>query len=348
MQVEPPVIDATWHEEVTYDWLTDPAGESILIHEGGTRSGKTYNICLAWPWYLAERRGVLLSIVRATGPRPQGHRPPRHDRGAPRRGRLQRRRPQQDRRRRHAPAIRPADRVLRHRGQAEGPRPEARPPLVQRGQRGGPGDVPTSSTSARPAGSSSTSTRPCGRTTGSGRATTATPTSAASVRRTRSNPFLTAKQIGKIEALREQDDWKWQVYGLGQRGVPADVRLPRRAAAPRVARGARLRLRARLRLQRPDVAARVARRDRRGPRRPLRLGSSSTSRTSRRGTSSPVSRTAASSPTSRSTATRRARPGRGDPPRRLQRAGRRARGRAPSRRHRLPQAPPDPRGRRRR
>lgn len=65
---EPRTIKSTWHEAVTYDWLTDPRGTRTAIHEGGTRSGKTYNICIAWAEYLLETPGVLLSITRATGP----------------------------------------------------------------------------------------------------------------------------------------------------------------------------------------------------------------------------------------------------------------------------------------
>jgi PBSX family phage terminase large subunit len=60
-------IDATWIFSATRDWLTEPNAPRVLIHRGGTRSGKTYNACIAWATYLAEH-DERLSIVRKTLP----------------------------------------------------------------------------------------------------------------------------------------------------------------------------------------------------------------------------------------------------------------------------------------
>jgi len=60
-------INATWIFSATRDWLTEPDAPRVLIHRGGTRSGKTYNACIAWATYLAEH-DERLSIVRKTLP----------------------------------------------------------------------------------------------------------------------------------------------------------------------------------------------------------------------------------------------------------------------------------------
>src|SRR5688500_6348084 len=50
------------------EWVRDPSGERVLIESGGTRSGKTKNLCHGWAEYLSQTPGLMLSIVRATGP----------------------------------------------------------------------------------------------------------------------------------------------------------------------------------------------------------------------------------------------------------------------------------------
>jgi len=65
MEADGPVR-STWIGTVTYQWLTS-SGKRVLIHRGGTRSGKTYNACIAWATYLAEH-DERLSIVRKTLP----------------------------------------------------------------------------------------------------------------------------------------------------------------------------------------------------------------------------------------------------------------------------------------
>lgn len=63
-----PDLDATWIGTVTLEWLQED-DIRFLVHKGGTRSGKTYNACIAWIDYLMnEGAGEKLSIVRATGP----------------------------------------------------------------------------------------------------------------------------------------------------------------------------------------------------------------------------------------------------------------------------------------
>lgn len=68
------MIQSTWHEQVTTEWLHDPGGTRTLLHQGGTRSGKTHNLCIAWIAFLLEQAGnpatggPMLSITRATGP----------------------------------------------------------------------------------------------------------------------------------------------------------------------------------------------------------------------------------------------------------------------------------------
>lgn len=63
-------LRSTWIGTATLRWLrsSDPSGPSALIHKGGTRSGKTYNACIAWAIYLHETPGERLSITRATNP----------------------------------------------------------------------------------------------------------------------------------------------------------------------------------------------------------------------------------------------------------------------------------------
>ncbi|MFB6198946.1 MAG: phage terminase large subunit, partial [Halobacteriaceae archaeon] len=61
-------LRATWIGSVTLDWLRDPDAPPVLIHKGGTQSGKTYNACIAWATYLSNTPGEQLSIVRATNP----------------------------------------------------------------------------------------------------------------------------------------------------------------------------------------------------------------------------------------------------------------------------------------
>jgi len=60
-------VRSTWIGTVTYDWLREADASRVLIHRGGTRSGKTYNACIAWATYLAEHT-ERLSIVRKTLP----------------------------------------------------------------------------------------------------------------------------------------------------------------------------------------------------------------------------------------------------------------------------------------
>lgn len=60
-------IRATWLFEETRRWLQAADAPRVLIHRGGTRSGKTYNACIAWATYLANN-DERLSIVRKTLP----------------------------------------------------------------------------------------------------------------------------------------------------------------------------------------------------------------------------------------------------------------------------------------
>jgi phage terminase large subunit len=57
----------TWIGTVTYEWLKEQEAPRVLIHRGGTRSGKTYNSAIAWATYLAEH-DERLDIVRKTLP----------------------------------------------------------------------------------------------------------------------------------------------------------------------------------------------------------------------------------------------------------------------------------------
>jgi phage terminase large subunit len=62
-------LQTTWIGTVTLAWLTEPKAPRMLVHKGGTRSGKTYNACIAWADYLtSEGQGETLSLVRATLP----------------------------------------------------------------------------------------------------------------------------------------------------------------------------------------------------------------------------------------------------------------------------------------
>jgi phage terminase large subunit len=61
-------IDTTWIGTVCYGWMRDPQ-VPVMIQRGGTRSGKTFNACLAWAAYLdGPGAGERLSIVRKTNP----------------------------------------------------------------------------------------------------------------------------------------------------------------------------------------------------------------------------------------------------------------------------------------
>jgi len=63
---KPHKVESTWIGTATYQWL-QASGPRALIHRGGTRSGKTYNACIAWATYLADH-DERLSIVRKTLP----------------------------------------------------------------------------------------------------------------------------------------------------------------------------------------------------------------------------------------------------------------------------------------
>ena len=219
MQAEA-TISATWHEQVTYEWLTDPLGERTAIHEGGTRSGKTYNLCIAWAEYLLETPDVLLSITRATGPALK------------------------------ATVRRDMIEVLRAFGVyslaahnrtddiitlPSGAQIEffacdddqkvhgrKRDHLWENEANEIPVDVHRQlvlRTSKRVLLDFNPSMR-------EDHWIWHRYDDSADVRRWRStyldNPFLSPEQIAEIEALKEQDEWAWQVYGLGLRGVPAD------------------------------------------------------------------------------------------------------------------------------
>ena len=219
-------IRATWHEEVTSDWLRDPDGPRFGIHEGGTRSGKTYNLCIAWAAYLLESPGELLSIVRGTGPALK------------------------------ATVRRDMIEVLRRFGVYSLDAHNRTDDIIT---------LPSSAQIEFFATDdqqkvhgrkrthlweneaneldADTHTQLVVRTTGRvlldfnpsmredhwiwNRYDDAPAEGDRGVIRWRStyrdNPFLSAAQIAEIEALKEQDEWAWQVYGLGLRGVPADT-----------------------------------------------------------------------------------------------------------------------------
>lgn len=67
--LEQPEVRTTWIEAVTTEWLHE-GYPPALIHKGGTRSSKTYNICIAFAAHLSSTAGAndRLSIVRATNP----------------------------------------------------------------------------------------------------------------------------------------------------------------------------------------------------------------------------------------------------------------------------------------
>lgn len=219
-------IKATPVRRHLLEWLRDPSGERVFIEEGGTRSGKTKNLCHGWVEYLSQTAGELLSIVRATGPALK------------------------------ATVRRDMIETLREWGLYEDarhnktddvftfPQPEGggepcqieffatedemkvhgrkRHHLWENEANEIPADLHTQLVLR-------TSHRVCLDYNPSMREDhhiwklyDGSP----DVRRFHStyldNPFLTAAQIREIEALREQDEWAWQVYGLGVRGVPAE------------------------------------------------------------------------------------------------------------------------------
>lgn len=214
------VIESTWIEQVTYDWLSDAHARPILISEGGTRSGKTYNHCIAWATYLLERP-EWLSIVRATGPAL------------------------------HATVERDMIEVLRRMG-VYNEKMHRKTESIIKLPGGGTIEFFATDDDQKVHGRKrdhlwcneaneitedlfdqlafrtryrimldfNPSMREdhwiWKRFDGNER-----------VIRYRStykdNPFLTPQQIATIEALRFQDDWKWQVYGEGKRGVPEDT-----------------------------------------------------------------------------------------------------------------------------
>lgn len=213
-------IKATWHEQVTYDWLCDPGDKDTAIHEGGTRSGKTYNICIAWTEYLLENP-EWLSVVRATGPALK------------------------------ATVRRDMIEVLRAFGVYSDDLHNKTDDVIRL-----PGGASIEFFATED------DMKVHGRKRDHLWANEANEISKdvwdqmlfrtrllkmldfnpsmredhwiwtkydddPAVIRWRStykdNPFLTAEQIRAIESMRDTDDWKWQVYGLGVRGVPADT-----------------------------------------------------------------------------------------------------------------------------
>lgn len=220
MLTEPPTIEATWHEAVTYEWLTDPAGERTAIHEGGTRSGKTYNVCIAWVEYLLETPGVLLSVTRATGPALKAtvrrdmievirafgvYSLDAHNRTddvvtLPNGSQIEFFACDEDQK------VHGRKRDHLWENEANEIAEDVHRQLV-----------------LRTAGRVLLDFNPSMR---EDHWIWKRYDDSADVRRWRStyhdNPFLSAAQIGEIEALKDQDEWAWQVYGLGLRGVPAD------------------------------------------------------------------------------------------------------------------------------
>jgi phage terminase large subunit len=214
------VIQSTWIEAVTYDWLTDPEARPILIHEGGTRSSKTYNACIAWAEYLLEKP-EWLSIVRATGPALQ------------------------------ATVVRDMIEVLRRMGVYSDKQHKKTENIITLP---GGGTIEFFATDM--------DQKVHGRKRDHLWCNEANEISEdlfdqltfrtrhrilldynpsmredhwiwkrfdsnERVLRYRStykdNPFLSPQQIATIEAMQLQDDWKWQVYGMGKRGVPEDT-----------------------------------------------------------------------------------------------------------------------------
>jgi phage terminase large subunit len=208
----------TWVGSVTTEWLTVPNTRPILIHEGGTRSSKTYNIAIAWIAYLSTVP-EWLSIVRATGPALK------------------------------ATVERDVIEILRRFGLYSEARHNKSDGVFTMPHGGGTieffatdqdqkvhgrkrdhlwlneaNEIPESlydqlafRTRARTVLDFNPSMREdhwiWRRFDGNSR-----------VRRYRStyldNPFLSAEQVATIEAMKEQDEWTWKVYGLGVRGVP--------------------------------------------------------------------------------------------------------------------------------
>lgn len=219
-------VQATPIRRHLLEWLRDPDGERVLIEEGGTRSGKTKNLSIGWVEYLSQTTSELLSIVRETGPALK------------------------------ATVRRDVLETLREWGLYEEarhnktddvftfPRPVAgedpsqieffatddaqkvhgrkRHHLWENEANEIDADTHTQLVLR-------TSHRVCLDFNPSMREDHWIWTrydDDPGVRRFRStyrdNPFLTAAQIAEIEALRGQDEWAWQVYGLGLRGVPAE------------------------------------------------------------------------------------------------------------------------------
>ena len=60
-------VRGTWIAHEGRQWLRADGSPRVLVHRGGTRSGKTYNSCIAWALYLSGH-DERLSIVRKTLP----------------------------------------------------------------------------------------------------------------------------------------------------------------------------------------------------------------------------------------------------------------------------------------
>lgn len=203
------------------DWLRDRPGR-VFIEEGGTRSGKTVNLCHGWVEYLSQTSGELLSIVRATGPalkatvrrdmlgvlREWGvYDDARHNKTddvftfpGPNASQIEFFATEDDQkvhgRKRHHLWLNEANEIDL----------DTYDQMNLRTEIGVCMDFNPSMREDHwiwtrydddPTVTRHSSTH-------------------------RDNPFLTEAQRAEIEALREQDDWKWQVYGLGVRGVPAE------------------------------------------------------------------------------------------------------------------------------
>lgn len=63
MSQTPPVIQATWITDRTL-----ACDRRFCVHQGGTRSGKTYNLSIAFAVEWERRKDWILSVVRKTGP----------------------------------------------------------------------------------------------------------------------------------------------------------------------------------------------------------------------------------------------------------------------------------------
>jgi phage terminase large subunit len=220
--VETKRIKATPVRRRLVEWLADPAGERVLIEEGGTRSGKTKNLCHGWAQHLHTHPGELLSIVRATGPALK------------------------------ATVRRDMIETLREWGLYHEENHNKTDDLVTLPGHAEPSiEFFATDDDQKVHGrkrhhlwaneanelDADTYTQLVLRT--SGRVCMDFNPSMRedhwiwrrydddqNVRRHRStyrdNPFLTAAQIAEIEGLRDVDEWAWQVYGLGLRGVPAE------------------------------------------------------------------------------------------------------------------------------